>query len=461
MEDSLYKCSSQYLRWTFTPESLSTVRTATNAAASAQVKAAIQRARDRKKRKKVAGGDIFGGALDTPGAESDGSLGGASEEKEIECLTADEELKLVRYYCKMIMEIATVFEFPTNVKATAPTFLRRFFTRTSPMTYHPKTVVATILYLTTKTENHYISLNAFSAKIPKSTPEEILAPEFVVAMGLRWCFEVKHPFRGLEGAIMELVKVCDGNYHPPPPLPSQQQQQDQQQQQQQPPSAQEWQTRLHALPPLTPPTSPKARIERAHGKSRAILSSSALLTDAYFLFTPPQIYLAALYLVDPALTLFFIDLKLSYPDTPEQHTTKEALIDTVQRCADVLKTGGEPGAPFSKEELDEVTRIDRKLYFCRNPEKVDLVSANKLAKRGVTDDQDESGNGGGAVGAGSGSNGAGDNGSGVSGGSAGGAANNENEKREREVKKRKLEREKISKEGDDLFGAPLQSSRLK
>ncbi|KAF8469074.1 cyclin-like protein [Kalaharituber pfeilii] len=441
MEDASYRSSSQYRLWTFTPESLAAVRNATNAAAAAQVKEAIQRARDKKRKKQAGGGEgsdtSSGGANtgdDTPSSNVNGAKAKEDEEdKEIECLTPEEEAKLVRYYCRKIMEIAAqVFEFPTNVKATAPTFLRRFFTRTSPMTYHPKTLLSTILYLTTKTENHYISLSNFSAKIPKSTPEEILAPEFVVAMGLRWCFDIKHPFRGLEGCIMELMKVFEGKYVappvPPPPPSTSADSNNASNITKSPsslPSSLELQTRLHGLPPnplnpTVPPPSPKHRIERAHGKARLFLSTSALLTDAYFLFTPPQIMLAALYLVDPPLCTFYIDLKHPYSF---QTQLKSKLLETIEKCAEELKKGGEPGAPISKEELDEVMRIDRKLFFCRNPEKLDLMKVNKLAKRGVTEEEDNGG-GGGA----------------------------EEERREREVKKRRLEREKSFKEGEALFG---------
>ena len=134
MEDAIYRASSQHKLWSFTSESLASVRKATNAAAAAQVREAIMRARE----KKMMNGGVVkngnengnGGGVDsdvsTPvgdgngngngvGAGVDGlALGG--DEKEIECLTAEEELKLVRYYCRKIMDIATVFEFPTNVK---------------------------------------------------------------------------------------------------------------------------------------------------------------------------------------------------------------------------------------------------------------------------------------------------------------------------------------------------------
>lgn len=67
--------------------------------------------------------------------------------------------------------------------------------------------------------------------------------------------------------------------------------------------------------------------------------------------------------------------------------------------------------------MDEFKRIDKKLYKCRNPEKIDLVGINKAVKR--------------------------DGGHGVGG------------MDEKVVKKRKLERERSEKEGADIFGGPL------
>lgn len=67
--------------------------------------------------------------------------------------------------------------------------------------------------------------------------------------------------------------------------------------------------------------------------------------------------------------------------------------------------------------MDEFKRIDKKLYKCRNPEKIDLVGINKVVKR--------------------------DGGHGVGG------------MDEKVVKKRKLERERREKEGADIFGGPL------
>ena len=243
---------------------------------------------------------------------------------------------------------------------------------------------------------------------------------------------------------MELVKVSEGNYiNPPVSSPSSQKPNGENKPAEStsttngskdtsppppPPTTAAWKLKLESLSPQPgtsiPSLESRARIERAHGKARAILSSSALLTDAYFLFSPPQIFLGALYIVDTPLTLFYIDLKHPYPS---QAPIKEQVISTVQACAEEIRKGGDPGdAGVSKDEMEEAIRIDKKLYFCRNPEKVDLLSANKLMKRGATEDEEGDGSGGLGI-----------------------------NKREREVKKRKLEREKSFREGEDLFGSAV------
>ena len=133
MEDVSYCSSSQFRLWTFTPESLAAVRKATNAAATTQVREAIQRARDKNKRKppdeegeKL---NVHNHGLALYGSEDQATAGqvkeGEADAKETECLTPEEELKLVRYYCRKIMEIAQVFKFPTDVKVigiTSSTF---------------------------------------------------------------------------------------------------------------------------------------------------------------------------------------------------------------------------------------------------------------------------------------------------------------------------------------------------
>jgi len=78
------------------------------------------------------------------------------------------------------------------------------------MTYHAPDILKTALFFATKTENYYIPLKGFVAQIGKTTPEDIRASEFLLTQGLRFTFDVRHPFRALEGAVMELQSIADG-----------------------------------------------------------------------------------------------------------------------------------------------------------------------------------------------------------------------------------------------------------
>lgn len=105
-EDDLYRTSTQYRLWSFTRESLASLRSSTNAAAADGVRAAIQNQR-------------------TGQAESlttkEGSNGKSSDAaKEVDCLTVEEEQRLVGFYCVKAMQFADFCEFPTNVKVVIP-----------------------------------------------------------------------------------------------------------------------------------------------------------------------------------------------------------------------------------------------------------------------------------------------------------------------------------------------------
>ena len=151
-----------------------------------------------------------------------------------------------------------------------------------------------------------------------------------------------------------------------------------------------------------------ARIQAAHGKAKDILKTSALLTDAYFLYTPSQLWLAALLHADEPLARFYIDSKFPTPSP-----IKPKLINVLQACGSLFRSS--PSADPKKEEVAELTKIDKKLYKCRNPEKIDLVSISNAQKR----DGEENG------------------------------------LDDKVVKKRKLEREKSEREAADVFGPPI------
>lgn len=281
-------------------------------------------------------------------------------------------------------------------------YLKRFYLSNSPMTYHPKEMMPIAVFFATKTENNYISLKRFAEKLTDISAEQIIAPEFLLTQGLRFTFDVRHPQRGLEGGFMELLALANGKGHPAPGIKK---------------SSVELRDDMVKLPPAESdkprtkkPEDVISRIGNVHDKAKQVLKTSALLSDAYFLYTPSQIWLSALLLVDEPLASFYIDTKV-----PASSPIRSKLMITLRACVETLKSS--PSAHPGKEERAVCIRIDKKLYKCRNPEKLDLVSINKAQKRD--------------------------------------GEGKEGELDEKIVKKRKLEREKSLKEGGDVFGPPI------
>ncbi|KAL6713218.1 hypothetical protein ACLMJK_009339 [Lecanora helva] len=381
-EDDIYRTSTQYRLWSFTKASLESLRSTTNATAADGVRVAIK-----KRRPEHAKAD-----------QDDKSSA------EVDCLTVEEEQRLVGYYCLKAMQFADFAGLPTNVKATAVQFMKRFYLTNSPMTYHPKEIMLTALFLSTKTENNYISLAKFASKFEKTTQDDVIAPEFLLTQGLRFTFDVRHPYRGLEGGYMELLALAKGNGT------SSSDDSDlsvklQKMMMQTEPAKSEGETQGSVQQTIQ-------RLEKSKSMAQDILKTSALLTDAYFLYTPSQIWLSALFLADESLVCFYLDAKFPTPSP-----LKPKLISTIQSCVELL--GSSPSAKPKEAEVSQLRKIDKKLYMCRNPEKIDLIGINKAQKR----------------------------------------EGSENGLDEKVIKKRKMEREQQEKEAEDVFGPAIAAKR--
>lgn len=106
MEDAIYTTSTQYRLFTFTPKQLSELRHATNKAATEKITESIKSART---------AAALSSANVSPEHLSNG-VGDAADDEEIDCPTAEEELKFVAYYCVKCMQLSDHFKFPSNVK---------------------------------------------------------------------------------------------------------------------------------------------------------------------------------------------------------------------------------------------------------------------------------------------------------------------------------------------------------
>ncbi|KAB8078456.1 cyclin-like protein [Aspergillus leporis] len=418
IEDDFYRSSSQFRLWSFTETSLQALRAATNANASERVRSALRKSRNTQR-------SATSSAAATPAANqhgSDAESKAGGEDTDIDCLTPEEEHQLVRYFCEQIIELGEMYKppLPTIVRATAIQYLRRFYLSNSPMTYHPKSIMLCALFLATKTENYYLSLRQFAEVIPgDTTAEDIIRPEFLVMQSLRFTFDVRHPFRGLEGGIMELTAIAQGMGQPAPHFPTQ--------------TPEDLRRRLLALSPS--PTAPSSnitdRLARAHHAARETLKSAAQMTDAYFLYTSSQIWLAAFMLADRPLAEFYLDTKLGGPITGEQqqgnplYELRTKLLRTLTECLNLLQAYKPLASdPDQKKNL---RRIRKKLFQCQNPEKTEMAGQKRIPSAAAA-----------AVAA------------------AGDPATSESEM-ERLAKKRKLEGDQPK----DIFGGELVTQRTK
>ncbi|PHH79946.1 hypothetical protein CDD80_3398 [Ophiocordyceps camponoti-rufipedis] len=302
-EDERYRQSSQFRLWSFSSASLRELRAKTNTVAKQQV--------------------------------------AARTEATLDFLTPDEESRLVKFFTIELIRAAQFCELPTEIRSTAAVFLRRFYITNSVMTYPPTELLKTCLFFGCKAEGFYIRLAKLAEKFPNTTSEQILAGEFLLCQGIRFAFDVRHPFRALEGAVLELRRL----------LPDE-----------------------------------EARIIKAHSRAREILKFSALVTDAYFHFSPSQIMMAALLMVDSGL----VDVLVPKPkaEGADQGLRVPAdvydkMMTTLQSCRATLED--EPpermadywGTP---EIVKSMKPLRKKLQRCRDPDRADLVALQRARR---------------------------------------------------------------------------------
>ncbi|KAK7993884.1 polyamine acetyltransferase [Apiospora arundinis] len=286
-EDARYRQSSQFRLWSFTTAHLDSLRNECNSLAQKAISARLQSA--------------------------------SPNDALPEFLTPAEELSLVTHYTVELLRAAAFIELPTEIRATAAIFLRRFY------------LLKTCLFFGCKAEGHYMRLSKFADKFPNTTGEEVLAAEYILSQGIRFAFDVRHPFRALEGAVMELRRLGDFE---------------------------------------------NKRIDRAHGKAREILKFSPLVTDAYFHYTPGQIMMAALAMADEGL----VERMLREAFAAQGDAAKDKCWELIQACRVVLEKEPPEKMNDNEERKAVIKPLNRKLKKCRDPDRVDLVALQKARR---------------------------------------------------------------------------------
>lgn len=267
------------------------------------------------------------------------------------------------------------------------------------MTYHPKQIMMCALYLATKSDHFYISLPRFISELANVSEDNVKAPEFLLLQGLRFTLDVRHPMKGLQGGHIEMNELAEEGL-------------------------------IRGI--KGDRREREKRIGAAADQAKELLATAAQMTDAYFLFTPAQIWLAAVMVADRELVERYLDAKIDGLRTlpsgqlpasdAEEDKAREAfktkLLATISSCASLLEDYKSPDDDAASRK--EMKRIGKKLTVCQNPEKVDIVAVAraKAAEKREGDASDK----------------------------------------EAKAKKRKLEREKSARDAD-VFGPDLRDSR--
>lgn len=114
IEDEIYKTSTQFRIWSYTKESLKSLRANTNAAASERLRAAQNRAREAPRSATPStSGNLTPNPSDNNDSKVEAALG-----KDVDCLSVEEELMFVRYYCELALD------FGDKYKPALPTMVR-------------------------------------------------------------------------------------------------------------------------------------------------------------------------------------------------------------------------------------------------------------------------------------------------------------------------------------------------
>jgi cyclin H len=109
-EDERYRTSTQYRLWSYTPESLANLREITNETAAERVREAINRAAESK-------GSSTANSNEASEAEQSGTpVPTAPRNGGVDCLTAEEELKLLEFYCRQTIDLGDFMKVPTEIK---------------------------------------------------------------------------------------------------------------------------------------------------------------------------------------------------------------------------------------------------------------------------------------------------------------------------------------------------------
>ncbi|QBM88371.1 cyclin H [Metschnikowia aff. pulcherrima] len=312
--DDLYRRSSQYQTWSFS---------------SAELHEKKQQANENGRQVALALFESTRAAMVAEKPEVFAEFGLQLTSSILELISFEEEQRYLHFFGQQIVQICAHFKMPTQVKATAISFFRKFYLVNSVMEYRPRNILYTAVFLAAKLENYFISIDTFCLRLPKTKPEDILGLEFIILLALKFSLLVHHAFRPLYGFFLDFQLLL---LHPAP-----------------------------AMYDVNVDT-----IGQLYDRAKTWLNDHALLSDAPFLYTPPQIALAALYDTDKRITERYLRLKFLGGEEAKNQADRDRFdlhVRTIKKCIKIAKQE-------TATSREESTKIDEKCFFALNPQKL-------------------------------------------------------------------------------------------
>ncbi|CAB4401031.1 unnamed protein product [Rhizophagus irregularis] len=330
----LFTETSQYRNWFYSKEKLQEIREKNHVSAVERVK---QRVLEEAELQKL----VSAKSTPTRGEQPERVNSPRLNPSEIEYLKMEDELALCNYYQTQIPLVDSKFpeeiqknKFTDKVKASAITYVKRFYLRNTMMDYHPRDIMITCLFLAAKTEFSFVPIEDFIKFLTtKATKEVFFDLELIVARSLRYEFTVHHPYLSAYGLFLDM------------------------------------QTALKDA----------KKIQAIYEKSKEYIHKS-LFTDTMFLYQPSQIALATVRIAAKELN-FDLNSYFRIKFNSEPKGKLDNLYKILDEIEKIIKE-------YEPTPLNKAKEIDARLHKCKNPEKNPnsaISRKRKLEREGLED----------------------------------------------------------------------------
>lgn len=122
---------------------------------------------------------------------------------DLEPLSPEEELLIIKHYHTKIPETCRYFKFPPSVAPYAHWLFTRLSLRLSVMDYDPKHTMLACVLLATKLSDLHLTMEQFVGKIPNTDRELLVRLEFVLLASFEYRLHFFDPHLALAGFILD------------------------------------------------------------------------------------------------------------------------------------------------------------------------------------------------------------------------------------------------------------------